>query len=579
MKSLIRTLSLWLVLAGACWLLLLPETPYFIGVIWGVVRVFSLPLAIVLTWAAVAALPDGRAGRWGRWPFWTITLAGWLAVVLLTEGRLEAKTHHDDRQMLMISTIGAALAVVWIVVRAKAWPGWRTLREVTVGALVLAVLGAAGYGIYEAQTRRIQAQAAARWSAIGHPVDDIEKTVPAVAENAGSTAVRQVFRDLLGRRFYKEGTPASRQEPAPPNSEAAWKFVTSACDIISAKLPPADELDLSKLPVAALEPHAAELEAAYRRILATEPPQWAFQPEDGMSISVPNFLATRMFAQLASAECLRRLAAGDAEGARRAVDACRRMAENLERNPAYVALMMHVAVEASVALPATRLSSAADSLETIARDARQWRAAMVRSMQWESWILLRHVDQVATSEVSDEPSWERGRLLYLPPWARRLAVSPLVRREAARSALKNAEHAALRLSPDTLLLPDGGVAQEEAIELKDAAYYEVSWSRGAMRLNSTLLLREQAALIRDARACLAAGRPVESRASVVLPALRWELTADPVKRTLATRLAHAPQWLLDGAVTGGAWDSFWALPLDGSIAWQFRAPVTGTAAR
>jgi hypothetical protein len=98
--------------------------------------------------------------------------------------------------------------------------------------------------------------------------------------------------------------------------------------------------------------------------------------------------------------------------------------------------------------------------------------------------------------------------------------------------------------------------------------------RAIMRIHATLLLREQIELIRDTRARLAAGRPVESRDSGVLPGVRWELIANAEKGTVATRLAGAPEWIVKKVV---APDEFWMLPLDGSVAWQFRRPVHAAA--
>jgi hypothetical protein len=87
-----------------------------------------------------------------------------------------------------------------------------------------------------------------------------------------------------------------------------------------------------------------------------------------------------------------------------------------------------------------------------------------------------------------------------------------------------------------------------------------------LRINATLLVREQVALIREARARLAAGKPVEAHDSV-LPNLRWELIADAEKNTVKTRLIGAPQWLANEEMIP---PTFWPIPIDGSIAWEFR---------
>jgi len=558
--------------------MLRPESPFLSGVIAGIARLFSLAAGVLLTRAAVTALP--RHPLW-RWSFWTLTVAGWLAVAILTEGRLESRTHRDDHQVLQLALAGAGLAILWLAVRTRQLPSWRTLRDAGIGAAVVALVGVGVYATYESNTRALRRQAEARWAELKLPITDFEKSLTPVAENAGSQVVREVYRDLLNLHFYKEGTRAADQEPPLAKSQASWDLVTKACDIISAKLPPTDDLDLSKLPVAALEPHAAQLDAAYRRILAAEPALWAWNPADGYDLSVPNFLATRMFGQLAGAESLRCLAAGDVEGARRAVAACHRLGEGLEQNPALVSLMIHVAVEALIAPRHARLPVSDDSLDAIARDTAKWQTALVRRMQWETAILLGDLGRVSSENMSSNvhgPDVEDGYFLYLPRWIRPVVDLPYMRREGARAALNNAEHAAIRISPATLTLPDFGADHDDAISRRSPSSYDIISTRAAMRIYATLLLREQAELIRDARARLAAGRPVESRASVVLPALRWELKADPVKATVSTCLVNAPLWITRGDVTGNGGD-FWVLPIDGTVAWQFRLPATGTAAR
>jgi hypothetical protein len=87
---------------------------------------------------------------------------------------------------------------------------------------------------------------------------------------------------------------------------------------------------------------------------------------------------------------------------------------------------------------------------------------------------------------------------------------------------------------------------------------------------ATLLLREQSELIRIARARMAAGQPVESHDSTVIPGARWEVSANVEQATVTTRLNGAPAWILTNEVTG---KDFWCLPLDGSVAWQFHRPA------
>jgi len=144
------------------------------------------------------------------------------------------------------------------------------------------------------------------------------------------------------------------------------------------------------------------------------------------------------------------------------------------------------------------------------------------------------------------------------------------RRQFAIGALNGADHAAIQKSPATLSLPDLGNSLHEAIVHARPSIMDINVARAAKRIYAMLLLREQTELIRDARARLAAGRPVESRDSVVLPGLRWELSGDADKGTVATRLAGPPEWIVSNEVPS---HDFWLLPIDGSVGWQFHRPA------
>ena len=576
MKTPFRTLALWSVLAVLSWLLGsdpgndLKQFSTACGL-------FVLPpLAVWLTASAVAALP----GRWWlRVPFWAVTVGGWLAAGLLAEGRAES-AQADLRQSVLLAGSVAALTAGWLAVKARAFPTWRELREVAAGVAVLTLAISVCAWRYEVRTRALFARAEARWSEIGRPMAEFEKTLAPTQENAGSEVTRQVLREQVGTRFYKEGTAAADREPVAGRSPRKDEAVQRACDLVSAKLPPSDALDLAAIPDSRqhlravrnpppptdpAEPAPPPLEDAFTRILATEPPMWASDPHDGYTISVPNFLGGRTFSQLTAAEAMRRFADGDEDGAARALTAGLRVSQSLRENPTLVSLMIHVAVNALLAPRQVRLPATADGLAAVAREVPVLRAEFLRRLQLEAWWCLHATDQNGGEEVFNfGPN-------PLPKWARRFTNQPRVRRECALGALVGAEHLAITQSPATLALPDFGADLHDAIDRRQPTIMAPNFTRAAMRLHATLLLREQTELIRDARAPLAARRAVESRDSAVLPGVRWELTADAEKNTVATRLAGAPQWLVDGSVTGG--EDFWLLPLDGSVAWQFRTPI------
>jgi hypothetical protein len=326
------------------------------------------------------------------------------------------------------------------------------------------------------------------------------------------------FHEILSQRFYKPGTGGAILERVVAPSKEASSLVSLACNVISAKLPPSDDVDLSQLPVAPLEAHASSLEENYLRILDSEAPVWACNPLAGPRIDVPNFLGLRMFSQLASAESLRRLAAGDEEGAKLPLEACEKLGTHLESNPTLVALMIHVAVDALLTSREARLSGTDGDFQTIGRDAARWRDALVRSLQWDAWVMLYRPDDV-THEYADNGHFgsDDGILQHLPSWTRPFAGEIYIHRQCVMGALHNAEHAAVCRSPRTRTLSDLGAMLHERISSKNPTICEINVTRVTRRIHATLLLREQVNLIRTARERLALGESVESRDSAVLP--------------------------------------------------------------
>jgi hypothetical protein len=574
MKVILRAFALWGALAAAGWSLMHSDPTRLAGIIWGIACLLCLPLAVGLSWVSVAALPESRSWRWA---FWSVTAGGWAAVALLVVGHLDGDTHPDDRQVVVAACLAAAAVATWLTVRTKRLLLLQGLRDALAGSAIVALLSGAIYWRYEAKTASLAANAEARWAEIGLPMGEFEKTLAPIPESPGSKVARQAFREILSQRFYKPGTGGAILESVVAPSKEASSLVSLACKVISAKLPPSDEVDLSQLPVEPLETHASSLEENYLRILDTEAPVWACNPLAGPRIDVPNFVGVRMFSQLASAESLRRLAAGDEEGAKLPLEACEKLGTHLESNPTLVALMIHVAVDALLTSQQARLSGTDDDFQAIGRDAARWRDALVRSLQWDAWVMLYRSDDV-THEYADNEGLgtDEGILRNLPAWARPFVGEIYIHRQCALGALHNAEHAAVCRSPRTRTLSDLGAMLHDRISSQDPTICEVNVTRLTRRIHATLLLREQVNLIRTARERLDLGEPVESRDSAVLPRARWEVTPDADRRTVSIRLTNAPRWVYKGDVVGS---EFWVLPLDGSVPWQFRAREKTTAAR
>ncbi|EDY18767.1 hypothetical protein CfE428DRAFT_3804 [Chthoniobacter flavus Ellin428] len=564
MTSFLRALPVWLVLGGVSWLLATAAG----GDLTDPITVGALTAVLLLAaWLTAISGSDDLESRFGKAFAATITVLVWFATSVIAQGRIEA--HPEETPKLRVSFGVAALLATGVVIKTRSYPRWATLRGIGITLAVPAVLIGIFLGCYELKTKSIAARAEARWNEIGLPMADIEKTFVADRENGGSEVLRKILREEIGTRYYKDGTPAAAQEPEIGNAKGPTALVDEAVKSLR-EYPPTDDLDLSLQTVSRLQSMAPTMDACYRKILAAEPPTWSTDLHDGYQLSVPNFLGVRKFAQVAAADALRRLSNGDQEGATRAINAGLRVADGIRRNPTLVSLMIGIAVDALLSEKQVRLpASSENGFAAIAQDTEFYRAALLRSMQVEAWGLLRFSFQTS-NVLADDP---QSRMAFLPRWIRRMAAQPLAYRRSAVAALNDAEHAAILKSPETITRPDLGASLHEAISQANPSELECNIVRAAMRIHATLLLREQTELIREARARLAEGRPLETRQSVVFPQLHWELTTDAEKSSVSTRLVNAPEWIVKGEVAPKA---FWTIPVDGSVAWKFHQPAQTT---
>lgn len=113
----------------------------------------------------------------------------------------------------------------------------------------------------------------------------------------------------------------------------------------------------------------------------------------------------------------------------------------------------------------------------------------------------------------------------------------------------------------------------------DHSFSEVfrsNWSRSWIRLNATLLLREQAELIRSARTQMQSGKSgkLGERESVVVHGARWQITGDANTSSLSLKLTPTPAWTRSHGVID---ENFFLIPLDGSKSWRFRPRLMAAA--
>lgn len=578
MKPILRAVALWLTLVWMAWMfvpaagrMLAPlvgtvtaalfpsqSPPVFGAVQFGGAWLLLPVIAVGLAWAVLQVLP---AQRWVRIPFWVVTSAGWLAALLLAQGRGEISP-AGEQWMIGLGLGLALLFACWLGWKARAALTKRALGEVAAGLFVLAAMLVIGVWCFAARTRAIAAEARASWAAIGFPMSECDKAHPVGGESAGSAATRQALLDVVGANFYKVPEPSP---PADANRRA--KAGTDGGNVVVAAgtMPLSDDATFPPEAAAVLAPYVPVLDAAYASILAVDPPGWNSDPADGFAIAVPNFLGVRIFCQLSSADALRRLSGGDAAGASRAIAANQRIRDGLRKSPPLVSLMISVALDGLLAKTKARLpADDTDSFDAIARDTADLRGRLLTTIQLESWIFLR---------TMDSPAFETGLGMdFLPGWARRPTELAVARQMLAASARQGARHMAIVKSDVTLRQSDFGSSLHDAVATTSPSggWWAFDPTRAHMRIYATLLLREQAELIREVRARLAAGRPLESRDSVVLPGVRWEVTVGAEKNVVAMRLVGAPAWIEKGTVTP---PEFWLFPLDGSVPWKFHPPA------
>src|SRR5678816_3434833 len=100
MKSVFRALSLRLLLGGLSCLLVRTAHAEVIHPLATIALLVLPALGVWLTASAVALLPESRFRRFG---FWMLTVAGWIALLVLLQGR--AESGDAERQLILLSLI------------------------------------------------------------------------------------------------------------------------------------------------------------------------------------------------------------------------------------------------------------------------------------------------------------------------------------------------------------------------------------------------------------------------------------------------------------------------------------------
>lgn len=446
-----------------------------------------------------------------------------------------------------------------------------------VGATCVAVLvSAAFFGWIKVYVPRCRQKAEQRWAMIGRPMSEFEKRLKPVAENDSLRALTQDLHPFGIESFYK-----AREGEQNPNSINVPKQVTDVID--PSNSPRADEVDLGKHDFSYLDHHAADLDRLYQGLLQRQPAVWSFVPQDGMTLRVPSYLVARHMSQLIWVDALRKLERGDQKEAADAVAAGLKMTSNIGEQPILVSQMIRVAIDGLYAQLIARLPEDPGALKNfsaeVAAKREMWRAAV----QTDTWAIMRVVDYAGKKPddfktlYNDSSPLQKARIS--------LAQSLL---EADCSLLIMSAADQIRVSEqvrDFAVSDLGVVKMDKAVSCyapvftTDHSFSEVfrsNWSRSWIRLNATLLLREQAELIRSARTQMQSGKSgkLGERESVVVHGARWQITGDANTSSLSLKLTPTPAWTRSHGVID---ENFFLIPLDGSKSWRFRPRLMAAA--
>ncbi|MFZ3375782.1 MAG: hypothetical protein WA183_09535 [Chthoniobacterales bacterium] len=331
----------------------------------------------------------------------------------------------------------------------------------------------------------------------------------------------------------------------------------------------ADQVETTAQRLSYLNEHRDDLDRLYRGILQREPAVWSFVPQDGMTFNdshwrlrLPSYLVARNASQLISVDALDKLERGDENGAVDAIAAGLKMTSNIDEQRILVSQMIRVAMEGLFAQVIARLPEDPGALKLLATEVEGRREKWRDALQWEAWAFMRLVDYMGLKpeEYRSASLLQRIKISYAQSFLQGKCSSVV-------SCL--ADEVAISEDIGELAPSDLGIGKmNEACVRYDAnADYSKSW----VRLNGVLLLREQAELIRSARAQVQAGKSgnLGEHESVVIPGAKWRIIGDAAATSVSLKLTPVPAWTTNNDVLG---KEFFLLPLDGSKSWKFRPP-------
>jgi hypothetical protein len=554
--------------------------------------------AVIFAKEAVSATQGGPRAL--RVAFWMLTLPVLTLGGFVLYAQLDLiQSRHDAYQGWLMIFTGLATA---LVAAALGWRAWRSkgnaessrgeggsrfwwVADLGLGLLCLFLLVGGSYfifdKIYVAHQLRVAEQ---KWAEIGHPMPEFEKQALApVQENESLRKLVEELEPLGIVSFYKRMV-----EEDEPNPE--FNFPMGVITIFEKSAPHSDSFELvnpaetgtdqplSSFPknspdvragIAYLTEHAQDLERIYDGILRRDPPVWALS--FGPDLRPPNYLAARKLAQLIRADADFKAQRGDFAGAQKAISAGMRMSRNLGEEPLLVSYLIYTAIDALLHSGAVRLPENPEDLKAMPAYVKQQREQLCKPIQAEAWWVLGRA-RAGDYLMLYSPDFLPPNLKGWPVSESLLkkALGPWIKLSCARSCQFLAEAYKINERSAELSGADLGVGEIDRRWERIASFLDCTPNlrRVILRVNFSLLLREQTALIQAARAQMKAGQSgvLAQWPSAMAAGSKWIVTGDAATRSVTTKLEPMPKWAAGREVVD---EVFFPILPDGTTAWKF----------
>jgi hypothetical protein len=525
------------------------------------------PAAVLCGWMAVRAGATFR--RWTKMIFWMVTVPGMAVCAVYLQYSYGILTEAYYRQLLLVSAVMPVLVLILAMIREARSGGLRKagwILDMLGGTGCMVVLLVAGYFVWlKGYVEPLRQKAEARWAEIGRPMVEFEKSIRPAKENESLRALTRDLKPFGVVTLYKAGSGGGRVTEV--NAMGTPK---EAIEIIGAV---ADEKgDSIKLPAGAaavLDSRANDFDRVYNGVLEREPVVWEMDPAVGPQVLVPNYLSERYLAQWIVADAYRRLEKGDQKRAADAVAAEMRMIQNMGKQPVLVSLMIDISIESLFAPAIARLPEGPNEMQQLAEEVDEKRAKFQETAQGDAWGLM-YAFEKAHLGPDDVRSALGGAQHVFPDCLDRLLLPTycraVFREECSKAWLYETDVVEIAGRARELASSDLGEREMDEAAERHPSVFSPNLSRGWLRLNCALLVREQAEMIRAARSEMESGRAgkLGEHPSVVIPGAKWEMTGDAISHSVTLKLTPLPSW----TGTDVAGKDFWLLPLDGSKGWK-----------